>query len=368
MVRWLEAQRLRRELHTGVDTDRRGAEILEHKASPLGGARRVLVRSSSGRTSRAARDAGVTPRLLQRQRDLLEDPLGDQPRRVGHRLPDAGLLQGDARGRQDRSVPGVDGHLARSAVHRPPSDGGQPENALTGTIFTVNGVRTTGSKSRRRTGRCASGATLPTSPTSAPARSGGARRHAGLRVGRGPRQRLPAGGSHADVIDDRQRLDRGTSRTTDRPMRREWPLTTWSCTRRQRRVWCSAPAPSSGPGVSTASTIAATRRRVSTCSRPRSISSPTWSRSPHVAAGAASRLGLGRRRAACFDITSPADGAGVPVRRSRSPFKARRATAPPGRSEASRCRSTPGSPGTRPRAASPGPTCGRRRWRPPTRS
>ena len=33
----------------------------------------------------AARDAGVQPRLLQRQRDLLEDPLGEQHRRLRHR-------------------------------------------------------------------------------------------------------------------------------------------------------------------------------------------------------------------------------------------------------------------------------------------
>ena len=65
----------------------------------------------------AARDAGCQPRVLQRQRDLLEDPLGAQHRRARDPVPHAGHLQGDARQRarpiRDRDL---DGHLARPAL------------------------------------------------------------------------------------------------------------------------------------------------------------------------------------------------------------------------------------------------------------
>ena len=64
----------------------------------------------------AARDAGREPRVLQRQPDLLEDPLGAEHRRHGIAVPDARVLQGDARRREDRPDPGVDGHVARPAV------------------------------------------------------------------------------------------------------------------------------------------------------------------------------------------------------------------------------------------------------------
>ena len=48
-------------------------------------------------------------------------------------------LQGDARQRQDRSRPGTWTGTWRDPRFSPPADGGRPENALTGTIFTVNG-------------------------------------------------------------------------------------------------------------------------------------------------------------------------------------------------------------------------------------
>ena len=52
MVRWLEANGYDVSYFTGVDTDRRGAELLEHKVVPLGRPRRVLVRRRSAPTSR----------------------------------------------------------------------------------------------------------------------------------------------------------------------------------------------------------------------------------------------------------------------------------------------------------------------------
>ena len=84
----------------------------------------------------------------------------------------------------------------------PPADGGRPENALNGTIFTVNGFRNdrhAGAGRRRQDallaqygGRVARRrARLATLPD----------RHPGNRVGRGPRQRLPAAGPHPAVDD-----------------------------------------------------------------------------------------------------------------------------------------------------------------------
>ena len=52
MVRWLERNGYDVSYTTGVDTDRRGAELLEHKTLPVRRPRRVLVRRSSARTSR----------------------------------------------------------------------------------------------------------------------------------------------------------------------------------------------------------------------------------------------------------------------------------------------------------------------------
>ena len=80
---------------------------------PVRRTRRVLVRQPA-RERRGGPRRRREPRLLQRQRVLLEDQVRDQHRRLEHRVPDAGHLQGDARQRRDR--PGrpadLDGHLA----------------------------------------------------------------------------------------------------------------------------------------------------------------------------------------------------------------------------------------------------------------
>ena len=95
----------------------------------------------------AARDAGVNLAFFSGNEIFWKTRW--EPSIEGQRVPDAGLLQGDlwTAPRSIRSA--VDGHLARSAI-QPPADGGQPENALTGTIFMVNSGQPT-SRSRRRT-------------------------------------------------------------------------------------------------------------------------------------------------------------------------------------------------------------------------
>ena len=119
MVRWLEANGYDVSYITGVDSDRRGELIKNHKVFLVGRARRVLVgRAARARRGRARRRR--PPRVLQRQRRLLEDPLGAQHRSVEHAVPHAGHLQGNAQQRQDRSGQGrLDRHLARLAPVQP---------------------------------------------------------------------------------------------------------------------------------------------------------------------------------------------------------------------------------------------------------
>ena len=104
------------------------------------------------------------PRVLQRQRGLLEDPVGAEHRRRPARPTarwSATRRPGPTpRSTRDREWTGT----WRDPRFSPPSDGGRPENALTGTLFMVNGRRTRHQGARRPTARCGSGATRA-SPT-----------------------------------------------------------------------------------------------------------------------------------------------------------------------------------------------------------
>ena len=168
-----------------------GGEMLEHKVFLSVGHDEYWSAAQRANVE-AARDAGRPSRLLQRQRGLLEDPLGEQHRRLEHAVPDAGLLQGDARQRQDRpAARSLDRDLARPAL-QPARRRRTPENALTGTIFMVNGRTDAITGLRAPTASCGSGGTRA-SPTLAPGQTATPPdRDAGLRVGRGSRQRIPA--------------------------------------------------------------------------------------------------------------------------------------------------------------------------------
>ena len=76
MVRFLEANGYDVSYITGVDTDRRGALIKNHKVVPVGRPRRVLV-GRAARQRRGGPRRRRQPGLLQRQRGLLEDALGE---------------------------------------------------------------------------------------------------------------------------------------------------------------------------------------------------------------------------------------------------------------------------------------------------
>ncbi len=115
MVRWLERNGYDVSYLTGIDTRPARRRAPRAQGLPLGRPRRVLVwRAARQRRSGAGRRG--QPRLLQQQRDLLEDTLGDVDRRVGHAVPDARLVQGDEGRREDRSDFGVDWNLARRAL------------------------------------------------------------------------------------------------------------------------------------------------------------------------------------------------------------------------------------------------------------
>ena len=79
MVRWLESNGFDVSYTTGVDSERRGALAARPPRLPVGRPRRVLVRRSA-RQRRSGARRRRKPRVLQRQRGLLEDALGEQHR------------------------------------------------------------------------------------------------------------------------------------------------------------------------------------------------------------------------------------------------------------------------------------------------
>ena len=131
MVRWLESNGYDVAYISGVDSHRAGALLRNHRVFLSVGHDEYWSGGTAGQRHGGAR-CRRPPRVLQRQRGLLEDALGAEHRRLEHREPHARLLQGDARQREDRSAPEWTGTW-RDPRFSPPSDGGRPENGLTGT-------------------------------------------------------------------------------------------------------------------------------------------------------------------------------------------------------------------------------------------
>ena len=342
--------------------DRRGAELLDHKVFLSVGHDEYWSGQQRANVE-AARDAtpARAPRLLQRQRDLLEDALGDEHRRHRHRLPHARLLQGDARGRRRSTRRPTWTGTWRDPRFSPPADGGRPENALTGTIFTVNGCATTRFEVPEADGKMRFWRNTP-DVADARHRPGlvGADRHARLRVGRGPRQRLPSRGTRTALDDDGQRHDRRRAglRVDLRAGHGHAPPGLPQAAERRARVRRRHRA-----------VVVGARRRA----RPRQRRRPAvdmqqatvnllrrHGRAARDAAGRA-RPGLGldrRRRRPSPTSPRPASGATVPV---GTPVTIQ-GTAADGRaawSAGSRCRSTAARPGTPRSDARAGPTSGR---------
>ena len=111
------SERLRRQLlHRCRHRPERSADP-QPQDLPVGGPRRVLVRPAA-RERRGRTRGRRRPGVFQRQRSVLEDAVGKRHRRFRHAVPDARLIQGDARQPEDRSGRrrDMDRYLARSAV------------------------------------------------------------------------------------------------------------------------------------------------------------------------------------------------------------------------------------------------------------
>ena len=187
------AQRLRRQLHHRRRHRPPRRRDPRAQGLPVGRPRRVLVGRPARRTSRPRATPASTWRSSAATRSSGRRAGSRASTASGDRPPHARLLQGDAR-RTPRSTRTPDvwtGHLARPARVQPagrrrPAGERADRHDLHGQLAAPRR-----SRCRRPTARCASGATRP-SPTSRRADGDARRRHARLRVGRGPRQRLPA--------------------------------------------------------------------------------------------------------------------------------------------------------------------------------
>ena len=133
----------------------------------------------------AARDAGVNLAFFSGNEVFWKTRWENSIDGSGTALPDAGVLQGDARQRQDRSDPPTWTGTWRDPRFSPPADGGRPENALTGTIFMVNDAgHDTPSSVPEADGKMRFWRNTSIATLGAGHDRDAARRHAGLRVGR----------------------------------------------------------------------------------------------------------------------------------------------------------------------------------------
>ena len=137
MVRFLERNGYDVSYFAGVDSDRYGSELLEHKLFLSVGHDEYWSGTQRANVE-AARDCRSQPRLLQRQRGVLEDALRAEYRRQRDALPHARLVQGDARNAKIDPLPTTWTGTWRDPRFSPPADGGRPENNLTGQLFMVN--------------------------------------------------------------------------------------------------------------------------------------------------------------------------------------------------------------------------------------
>ena len=140
MVRWLESNGYDVSYFTGVDSDRYGAEILEHKAF-LSVGHDEYWSADQRENVEAARDAGVHLAFLSGNEVFWKTRW--EPSIDGSGTPHRTLVsyKETLDAAKIDPEPNVWTGTWRDPSFSPPADGGQPENALTGTIFTVNGYR-----------------------------------------------------------------------------------------------------------------------------------------------------------------------------------------------------------------------------------
>ena len=140
MVRWIEANGYDVSYSTGVDSDRRGAELLEHAAFLSVGHDEYW--SAAQRTNvEAARNAGIHLAFFSGNEVFWKtrwessiDGSGTPYRTL------VSYKETHANAKID-PLPNVWTGTWRDPRFSPPADGGRPENKLTGTIFTMNCCR-----------------------------------------------------------------------------------------------------------------------------------------------------------------------------------------------------------------------------------
>jgi N,N-dimethylformamidase beta subunit-like protein/uncharacterized protein DUF4082/Big-like domain-containing protein len=137
MVRWLEANGYNVSYSTGVDTDRRGAELLEHRAflsvghdEYWSGTQRANVEAARNAGVHLAFFSGNTMFWKTRWENSI-DGSGTQFRTL------VCYKETHANAKID-PLANVWTGTWRDPRFSPPADGGRPENALTGTLFMVN--------------------------------------------------------------------------------------------------------------------------------------------------------------------------------------------------------------------------------------
>jgi methionine-rich copper-binding protein CopC len=146
MVRWLESNGYDVSYTTGVDSDRRGAEIREHQVFLSVGHDEYW--SGAQRTNvEVARDAGVDLAFFSGNEVFWKtrwensiDGSGTSYRTL------VAYKETHANAKIDPIGPNVWTGTWRDPRFSPPADGGRPENALTGTLFMVNSGATTAIK------------------------------------------------------------------------------------------------------------------------------------------------------------------------------------------------------------------------------
>ena len=162
MIRWLEPNGYNVSYTTGVDTDRRGQELLEHKVFLSVGHDEYWSNEQRANVE-AARDAGVNLAFFSGNESYWKTRWENSI--DGSGTPFRTLVTY----KETWSNAKIDPSSQWTGTWRdprfsPPSDGGRPENPLSGTMFQVDSYRTERSRSQRLTARCASGET-PASPT-----------------------------------------------------------------------------------------------------------------------------------------------------------------------------------------------------------
>lgn len=139
MIRWLEANGYDMSYTTGIDSERRGSLILNHRVFLSVGHDEYWSGPQRDNVE-AARAAGVNLAFFSGNEVFWKTRW--EPAIDGSGQPYRTLVsykETHANGHIDPQSPPIWTGTWRDTRFSPPADGGKPENALTGTIFTVNG-------------------------------------------------------------------------------------------------------------------------------------------------------------------------------------------------------------------------------------